>query len=393
MLESLETPEIDVLYRTAGAFRADDRADKVDLGVGVYRDEQGLSPVMGCVRKAEERLCQTNDSKAYLPLAGAPSFIEGMSTLLFGGARPANVAAVQSVGGTGGIRLALELAQKANPDMTVHLGVPSWPNHEGICRRLNIPVAPYENLSDDRTSASRAHAQAAIGKAKAGDVLILHGPCHNPTGLDLTNEEVAGLVDFASEKGVAPLIDAAYYGLGNDLDSDLKALRNLAERASECFLSMSGSKAFGMYRDRIGILFAKCADAPTAKRAQSNAELLARVNYSAPAAHGAQVIGTILADEVLTKEWHEELAFMRARLTQLRAHIMKRADDHPALRSIWHTKGIFALLPFGAEVTERLASEYAIFMPPSGRVNLAGLSLETAERFVEAITVLVPRGN
>ncbi len=391
MFETLEPPKLDPLYATAAAFAADSRPDKLDLGVGVYRDEDGLSPVMRCVRQAEAHLSKTNETKAYLPLAGEPSFLHGMSELLFGGDRPEAVAAVQSVGGTGGIRLALELAQKANPNLTVHLGVPSWPNHQGICDRLKIPVRTYEYLDAQGGDASLENALASLEKASRGDVLIVHGPCHNPTGLDLHNQAVAELLTHAASRGVIPLLDAAYYGLGNALSDDMAALRALIEQLPECFLIMSGSKAFGLYRDRIGVLFIKSRDQQSAELAQSTAEILARVNYSAPAAHGAQVIAKILADETLKADWQAELASMRARMTDLREFIRSAADDHPALRTIWRTKGIFSLLPFGAEVTDVLARDHAIYMPPTGRINLAGLSTSTAERFVSAVKAVLPQ--
>ncbi len=391
MFENLAEPLIDELYRTAAAFRSDARENKLDLGVGVYRDENGLSPVMRCVREAEKRLCETNDTKAYLPLAGAPLFISSMSELVFQGNQPDRIAAVQTVGGTGGIRLALELAQQANPDLTVHLGVPSWPNHKGICDRLKIPMKTYDYLDDSRSSATVETALLAIDGARAGDVLILHGPCHNPTGLDLDKADGIRLIEHAASKGLVPLIDAAYYGLGNELASDLADLREMLERVPEGFLSISGSKAFGLYRDRIGILFAKGKDEADAAKAQSNAQVLARVNYSAPAAHGAQVIATILSDRSLKQDWFAELDAMRQRMSDLREQIRVAADDHPALRTIWHTKGIFSLLPIGAEETQKLARDYAIYMPPSGRVNLAGLSVATVPRFVDAVVTLVPR--
>ncbi len=391
MFESFSPPSVDALYRTAAAYAADPRPDKLDLGVGVYRDENGLSPVMRSVRIAEERLCAENETKAYLPLAGEPGFLAGMSALLFDGERPDNVAAVQSVGGTGGIRLALELAQQANPDVRVHLGIPSWPNHQGISDRLKIPVSVYHYLNDRKDAASLDNARNALRSARRGDVLIVHGPCHNPTGLDLPSDEVVSLLREAASMGVIPLIDAAYYGLGNPLDEDLTAIRNIIEQLPECFVAMSGSKAFGLYRDRIGILFIKCRDGASAELARGNAEVLARVNYSAPAAHGAQVIGTILSDQALKEDWQTELASMRGRMTALRQTIKGAADDHPALQIIWRTKGIFSLLPFGPEVTEALAEQHAIHMPPTARVNLAGLSPDTAVRFVDAVKELVAR--
>ncbi len=391
MLDALAQPQLDALYRAANAFKADPRAEKLDLGVGVYRDDTGHSPIMACVREAEQRLAQSGDSKAYLPLAGFPGFIAGMSGLIETGDPDPTLARIQTVGGTGGVRLALELAQSANPGLTVHLGTPSWPNHQAICDRLKIPVQAYDYLAEDQNSASFANVMAALDNAARGDVLIMHGPCHNPTGLDLSHDEVTQVFAKAGERGVVPLIDAAYYGLGNDLPGDLERLAQLLSSVPECFLIMSGSKAFSLYRDRIGILFVRCADAEVAARTQANGEVLARVNYSAPAAHGAQVIAAILGDEKLTQDWKDELAAMRARLTELRAQIEGLADAEATLAPIWQTKGIFALLPLSDEAIDYLAKEHAIYLPDTGRINIAGLSSSTAPRFVEAVKAAVSR--
>jgi aspartate/tyrosine/aromatic aminotransferase len=389
MFEAIKAPLPDALYQVAEAFQADTRSGKLDLGVGVYRDELGTSPIMECVRAAERALAESTKTKAYLNPAGHDRFLSGMANLAFGGSPAPSMAMVQTVGGTGGVRLALELAQLANPDLTVHLGVPSWPNHQAICDRLGIKVATYPYLDTANGEASHDNLRQAVAKANAGDVLILHGPCHNPTGMDLRESDVLEVLTEAGNKGVVPLIDAAYYGLGNDLDHDLNSLRAMRQAVPESLVILSGSKAFGLYRDRIGILFATCVDELIAKRIQARLQNLARVNYSGPAAHGAEVVGRILDDPSLAAAWRAELASMRERLQNLRALIAQCAGDHRVFHGVTDGKGIFALLPLQREEVARLASEHAIHMPGSGRINIAGLSSQSAPRLVEAVKQVV----
>ena len=388
MFEKIPEPPIDPLYRVANAFKEDTRQLKVDLGVGVYKDAAGKASIMQCVRDAEFALADQNTTKAYLPQAGAPDFVAGMTRLLFADEQSPPLARIQTIGGTGGVRLALEAAKLANPNVSVVLGLPSWPNHAAICDVLGIRVRTFEHRNPESAFASLANAFAAVSQARRGDVLILHGPCHNPTGQDYSKQDLLEILSLAKAKGIIPLIDAAYYGLGNDLESDLKQLRWMLDFMPEAMLVMSCSKAFGLYRDRIGILFLSCRDEQVAQNCQAALQIVARTTYSGPAAHGAQVVGKILTDRDLESGWRSELGEMRERIAGLRQQI---ADLTPALPGFSHValgKGIFTMLPLTPEDANRLQEEHAFFLPDSGRVNLAGFREEDIPRFIEAVKAL-----
>ncbi|QLC23909.1 aminotransferase class I/II-fold pyridoxal phosphate-dependent enzyme [Parasphingopyxis algicola] len=380
----LHLPPPDALHGITMAHAADPRLHKMDLGVGVYRNEEGYSPAMEAVKNAERILANSDGSKAYLPTRGHPEFLEGMEGLLFPSDPIDSIVSIQTVGGTGGIYLALELVRRANLDVTVHIGTPSWPNHAGICRHLGVPVREFAHCDPDSGVPSSKGYLRSLEGAKPGDLLILHGPCHNPTGRDLAFDDAVFLVREAYDRGVTCLIDAAYYGLGNRLEDDLEYLKAMLVAAPATMLIMSGSKAFGLYRDRIGILFVNCMYA----RGEDIVAVLgniARTTYSVPAAHGAQVIGTILGDPDLKSHWIGELDAMRDRINGLRDQIHQLADGAPIFSSLQAEKGIFSLLPLSSDTVTKLADTYGIYIAGSGRINLAGLSRQTVPLFVEAI--------
>lgn len=380
----LDIPPPDTLHAISQAHALDSRRDKMDLGVGVYRNENGHSPAMAVVKRAEQILANSDGSKAYLPTRGDPSFLEAMEGLLFPYGAPDTFASIQTVGGTGGIYLALELARRANPALTVHIGQPSWPNHVGICRYLGISVHEFEHCRRGKGLPTlEAHIEH-LRAAAAGDILILHGPCHNPTGRDFGHEEMIALVAQAREYGVTCLIDAAYYGLGNPLENDLQLLRNMLFAAPDTMLVMSGSKTFGLYRDRIGILFVNCS----ADRVEDVIAVLgniARTTYSVPAAHGAQVIGKVLLDPAMKCAWANELDAMRERVAKLRSMIVDLADGLPVFDHVFDEKGIFSMLPLNVGQVAELARNDGIYMPSSGRINVAGLNRQTIPPFVKAV--------
>ncbi|MEO0688666.1 MAG: aromatic amino acid transaminase [Pseudomonadota bacterium] len=385
MFENIPSPAVDPLYKVVQAFNEDERSNKVDLGVGVYKDAEGKASIMRCVAEAEADLAESRSTKAYLPQSGAPAFIEGMTDLLFGEHDRPNMARIQTIGGTGGVRLALEAAKAADPNCKAFLGVPSWPNHAAICDVLDIRVETFAYRTQDNASASLDNALEALGRANPGDILILHGPCHNPTGLDYSHIELFALLDAAASKGIVPLIDAAYYGLGSELSSDLNEMRSMLAYMPEVMLVMSCSKAFGLYRDRIGILFAKTRSRDVAGNLQAALQITARVTYSGPAAHGGEVVGHILSENKRRDDWMSELAEMRERVSGIRTRMAQLGRGLPALEAVASGKGIFAMLPLTAEDTFVLANDHAIFMPENGRVNLAGLRSEDVDRFVEAV--------
>lgn len=389
MFSSLSTPQEDALHSVMGRFNADPRSDKIDLGLGVYRDLQGASPVMRAVKVAEEVLVATQQSKSYLDLRGNQAFLDGMARLLFAAAPSDRVAAIQSVGGTGGVRLALELTALSNPNATVHVGLPTWPNHLSICDLVGLPVVTYTYFDVAQQSIQLEQTVAALEQAKAGDLFVLHGPCHNPSGADLSTADLKQLIDLAAKRGVVPLLDAAYYGLGNPLEEDLPRLAELLLACPEAYLVLSCSKAFGLYRERTGVLFAACEARGQLGLVQGHLETLARGSYSMPPDHGAAVVGHILAEPDLEVLWREELAAMRLRIMVVRESLSVRGKDLRVLSSIRHQQGIFSLLPIAPPLVAALAEQYAVYLPSSGRINLAGFKTGDVERFVAALTSVV----
>lgn len=385
MFAALNTPPEDSLHAVMGRYNADPRPNKIDLGVGVYRDAHGRSPIMECVAEGQRILERTETSKSYLALRGDERFLEQMAHLTFNGSRPQRMAAIQTVGGTGGVRMAIELAKNANPDLTVYVGVPTWPNHLGICHQLQVSCETYNYFNTATQKINQAATFSALANAKAGDVFVLHGPCHNPTGADLSIEVVIELVEAAAAKGVIPLVDAAYYGLGNPIDEDLRRLANLLHEVPRAALVLSCSKTFGLYRERTGVLFLACSNLREATVVQATLEYIARGNYSMPPSHGAAVVGEVLGNDTLNAAWQQELTAMRQRIKDVRHALSTSGTEVPALSNVGMQKGIFSLLPLTPEHVALLADNAAIYMPQSGRINLAGLKQGDIDIFVDAL--------
>lgn len=386
MFSSLSAPPKDALHSVMARFNADPRANKIDLGLGVYRDLQGNSPVMRAVKVAEEQLVAVQTSKSYLELRGNQTFLDGMSQLVFAEAMLDRVAAIQCIGGTGGVRLALELTALSNPGATVHVGLPTWPNHLSICELVGLPVVTYPYFDVAKQSIQLEQTFAALERAQAGDVFILHGPCHNPSGADLSADDLQRLVALAAARGVVPLLDVAYYGLGNPLEEDMPRLAQLLLACPEAYLVLSCSKAFGLYRERTGALFAACETPAHLDRVQGHLEMLARGSYSMPPDHGAAVVGQILAEPGLKAMWSDELAGMRLRVKAARDGLAEVGKDLEMLGAVDQQRGIFSLLPITPQVVAALAEQHAVYLPSIGRINLAGFKTDDIERFVSALT-------
>jgi aromatic-amino-acid transaminase len=392
MFDRLAEPPGDQLHGVMARFRADPRPGKVDLGVGVYRDASGVSPVMRAVREAERLRIERQDSKAYQGLAGDQAYIDAMTKLVFGAdhsaIRDRRVAAIQGTGGTGALRIAFELVRVAAPGTRLHLGLPTWPNHIGLADATGIERVehPYFDAAAGRID-WRAIDVAARG-AGEGDLFLLHGPCHNPTGADLTAGQRCSIHAALTERGAVPLIDAAYYGLGDGLPEDLELLRVAASAVPRALISVACSKSFGLYRERTGILFAVCANAAERDRVQGQMERISRVLVSMPPAHGAATVALVLTEPELRRSWETELAEMRMRMLGLRAELGALSDVAPTLCGVESERGIFKLLPLSGSQIEALARDHAIHLAPSGRANLAGLKSGDAARLAEALAAV-----
>jgi len=386
MFGSLPVPPADALHAVMDRFRADQRTGKIDLGVGVFRDASGLSPVMRSVRQAEMRLAAQRETKAYLPLAGPWDFVAALSHLILRSTCDGRVAALLATGGTGAIRLALELARTSSARANVHLGTPSWPNHETIVNAVGLPLKTHRYFRPGQPRPDVDRILEAARDATRGDLFILHGPCHNPTGLDLLPAERSELLAVLRERGVVPLIDAAYYGLADGLEADLDAIRRDLTGFERAFLTISCSKSFGLYRDRVGLCLVLCANESERRKVQGTAERISRSLVSMAPAHGAEVVATILRDPELEREWRSELEDMRLRIHDLRSILQTLSGRAKELSGASAGNGIFMLLDLEPGAPEKLAATHAIHMPATGRINITGLKLGDAERLADALT-------
>ncbi|MDG1118253.1 MAG: aspartate/tyrosine/aromatic aminotransferase [Flavimaricola sp.] len=389
MLEHLKDQPADKILALMAAFRADPRDDKVDLGVGVYKDATGNTPVMRAVKEAERRLVAEQTTKAYTGLAGDPAFSDAMIDLILGGVVPRErIAAVATPGGTGAIRQALELIKLAAPEATVWLSDPTWPNHPSIIKYLGMPTANYRYFDDATRGVDFAGLMADLGTVASGDVVLLHGCCHNPTGANLTADQWQEVIALLKSKGAVPLVDLAYQGFGDGLDADALATRAVVSGFEECLIAASCSKNFGIYRERTGLLMAVARDADQAKSAQGTLAFLNRQNYSFPPDHGARVVTTILTDPDLRADWEAELEETRNGMLALRAQLaseLKRLTNSDRFDFIADHRGMFSRLGTSPEMVEKLRADHGIYMVSDSRMNIAGLNAETVPILAKAI--------
>ncbi|MDX0852712.1 aminotransferase class I/II-fold pyridoxal phosphate-dependent enzyme [Sinorhizobium medicae] len=376
MFDTLDHKPDDPLLALIGLFRKDERPGKVDLGVGVYRDETGHTLIFRAVKAAERRLLETQDSKAYIGPAGDLDFLDRLWQLVGGDTvERSHVAGVQTPGGSGALRLAADLIARMGGG-GIWLGLPSWPNHAPIFKAAGLNIATYEFFDIPSQSVSFDNLVSALEGAAPGDAVLLHASCHNPTGGVLSEAQWMEIAALVAERGLLPLVDLAYQGLGRGLDQDVAGLRHLIGVVPEAIMAVSCS--FGLYRERTGAIFARTSSSGLADRVRSNLAGLARTSYSMPPDHGAAVVRTILGDPELRRDWAQELETMRLRMTGLRRSLAAGLRTRwQSLGAIADQEGMFSMLPLSEAEVMRLRTEHAIYMPVSGRINIAGL--KTAE--------------
>lgn len=380
---ALELQPADGLLALIGEFRSDSRRDKIDLGVGVYRDERGRTPVLRSVKEAERRLFERQPTKAYVGPEGDVGFTEALKPIIFGEHRfDGRVAAIQTPGGTGALRTAAELAARARPGGRIWLGAPSWPNHLPILRASGLSISEYQHFDIGSQELSFDKLLEALLKAERGDLLLLHGSCHNPTGADLDIDQWSVLANVLRDRGILPLIDFAYQGLGDGIDEDAAGVRLMLNVVGEGLVAYSCDKNFGLYRERVGALYALAPSPRGAATIQSNLLSLTRANWSMPPDHGAAVVRLILEDARLRSEWMAELGDMRQRIQRLRTML---AGAVPWLAPLGRQQGMFSTLPLTPSQVARLRAEHGIYMPSSGRINIAGLATTTISTFADAV--------
>ncbi|NQZ47056.1 MAG: aspartate/tyrosine/aromatic aminotransferase [Erythrobacter sp.] len=390
MLNRLEPQSPDALLALIKLHAADERPDKIDLGVGVYRTGQGATPVFGAIKAAEQALVDTQDSKSYLGPEGDVGFVNALMPYIFGtdATMGGRLQGMQTPGGTGAVRLAVALAQNAG--MTkIHMGTPSWPNHAQIFGDIDLEWQAFDHANSDGTANLDA-VLGAIRNAKPGEGILLHACCHNPTGIDYTLEQWEEIGDALAQTGTFPILDSAYQGLGQGLEADAAGLRSVLAKVPEALIAYSCDKNFGLYRDRVGAFYILSKDGgETLDKAFSNANALARASWSMPPDHGAAAVRIILRDSDLTAQWLDELDTMRERMRQVRQYL---ADAGTAgsvdLTALGTQNGLFAILPVTKEQVVALREDHGIYMAGSGRINVAGLTMDNIDKFIGALAAV-----
>lgn len=388
MFDQLKAQPQDKILQLIQMFREDGREGKIDLGVGVYKDATGLTPVMRAVKAAEKKLWEVETTKTYTALAGEPAYNAALSKMILGDAVGFDrVASVSTPGGTGAIRQALELVKLAAPSATVWLSAPTWPNHPSIVKYLGMKMAEYRYFDAETRGVDFAGVLEDLSKVAPGDVVLLHGCCHNPTGANLDAAQWEQVVALLVAKGAIPLVDLAYQGFGDGLEADAAATRLVARSFPEVLIAASCSKNFGIYRERTGILIGIGA-ADGKGVLQGNLNFLNRQNYSFPPDHGARLVTMILEDDALRADWMAELEEVRLNMLGLRkalADALRQATNSDRFDFVADHRGMFSRLGLSEAQVIRLREEHAIYMVGDSRINIAGLNAKTVPILAAAI--------
>ena len=384
LFDRLEEQKSDSLLHLIALCDADPRADKIDVGVGVYRDAGGGTPILRAVKAAERRLWEAQETKAYLGSKGDARFTDLIRPIVFGEtlSKDERIVGVQTPGGCGALRLGADLVAKANPNARIFVGQPTWPNHGPLIECAGVAMVPHPYYDRETRRIRFDEMISALDGAAAGDLVLLHGCCHNPTGADLSPEQWRDLAEVIARRGLIPFVDLAYQGLGRGLEPDAAGTRLVVEAAEMALVAQSCDKNFGVYRERVGNLFVKGSSARSAEVILGNLVQLARTMWSMPPDHGAAIVRIVLETPELRADWHAELKEMCARIRSLRARL---AAFDPRLAYIDAQNGMFSMLPLGEAAVLELREEKGIYMANSGRFNVVGLSDDNLDRFARAV--------
>ncbi|MDT3308170.1 MULTISPECIES: amino acid aminotransferase [Shewanella] len=392
MFNSLIAMPADPILGLLTQYREDTHPQKVDLGVGVYKDPTGVTPILSCVKKAEKFRLDTETTKVYIGPTGSPQFNTLMTELAFGAGHSAIIAnrirTVSTPGGTGALRVAGDFIKRCNPNAVLWVSDPTWANHVGLFEAAGITVKTYPYYDYDSKSLKFDEMLAALSQVSPDDVVLFHACCHNPSGMDLTTEQWDKVVALTKEQGFTPLIDMAYQGFGDGVDIDAYGVRQMAAAVDNMILCSSCSKNFGLYRERIGSCSVIAKDANTANVAQSVLLYVVRCLYSMPPAHGAAIVETILGSAELTQEWLDELKVMRDRINGNRAILVDKLKANGVDRDfsfIARQKGMFSFLGVNPEQVARLQKEFSIYMVGSSRISIAGISEDNVDYLAQSI--------
>ena len=389
MFANLKAQPADKILALMKAFREDPRAEKIDLGVGVYKNAEGKTPVMRAVKTAEKQLWEVESTKSYVGLVGDPAFSDVMIDLVLGDAvQRSNVAAAATPGGTGACRQAFELVQMANPNARIFVSNPTWPNHLSILSYLGMEHVPYRYFDNETRGIDFDGMMEDLKGLNAGDVVLLHGCCHNPTGANLNLTQWQSVVDVLNEKGAIPMIDIAYQGFGDGLEEDAAAARLVASSVPECLIAASCSKNFGIYRERTGLLIAVSTETSRQGLNQDTLAFLNRQNFSFPPDHGARLVTMVLQDPDLRADWAAELEEVRLGMLGLREQLaseLQRLSGSDRFGFLAQHRGMFSRLGTTPEIVERMRAEHGIYMVGDSRMNIAGLNAQSVPVLAQAI--------
>jgi aspartate aminotransferase len=389
MFETLQAQPADKILMLMQMFREDPRETKIDLGVGVYKDADGKTPVMRAVKAAEKLVWESQESKSYTGLAGDPAFADAMIDLVLSDSvARETVSAVATPGGTGACRQAFELVKMARPSGRIFVSDPTWPNHISILKYLGIEVVPYRYFDSESRGVDASGMLEDIAQAGPDDIVLLHGCCHNPTGANLNPAEWDAVIASLLKSGATPMVDIAYQGFGDGLEEDAAATRKIAAAVPEMLIAASCSKNFGVYRERTGLLMLVSQDKAAKGLNQNTLAFLNRQNYSFPPDHGARVVTTVLTNAELCADWKAELEEVRLSMLDLRTTLageLQRLSGSDRFGFLAQHRGMFSRLGTTPELVERLRVEYGIYLVGDSRMNIAGLNAKTIPILAEAI--------
>ena len=392
MFEKIQAAPADPILGLGESFKAETRDNKINLGIGVYKDANGLTPIVKAVKTTEKRLLETENSKNYLTIDGVAAYNQFTQELLFGAnseilsSKRAKTA--QSLGGTGALRVAAEFIKRQTNAQNVWISSPTWPNHNAIFNAVGITIRNYRYYNEETHALDWDNMLADLSHADAGDVVLLHGCCHNPTGIDPTPAQWKQLAELSVKNGWLPLFDFAYQGLANGLEEDAQGLRAFAANHKELLIASSYSKNFGLYNERVGAFTIVAADQATAETAFSQVKSIIRTLYSNPSSHGAHAVALVLGDAELKADWINELAGMRDRIKTMRQRFVDLLKEYGAEQDfsfIIEQNGMFSFSGLSPEQVDRLKDEFAIYAVRSGRINVAGITEDNIRYLCESI--------
>ncbi len=396
MFEKVQIAPPDPILGLTEAFKADPNPDKINLSVGVYKDATGQTPVFETVKEAERRILEREDSKGYLPMTGEPAYCAQVQELLFGEGheiiRNKRAATAQCPGGTGALRVAGDYLHLLHPGSKIWLSDPTWANHNTIFTAAGLECKKYAYRDPATNGLDFDAMYESIKKIPRGDTILLHGCCHNPTGIDPNPEQWGAIGDLLAEQGVLPLVDFAYQGLANGIEEDRTGLLELTKRVKQMLVCSSFSKNFGLYRERTGALTVIADDADQANTVMSQVKLRIRYNYSNPPSHGGQIAAVILSDQKLKAQWVKEVAAMRSRINEMRHLFVKTLKDKGVTQdfsSIIDQRGMFSFSGLTKDQVDSLREDYSIYIVGSGRINVAGMTPDNMDRLCEAIKAVL----